>query len=117
MTVVEDADGAVLEWYQPVQELGNILSYPGSEAQLARLSPRFHALSPLPAERWFTDESGTTESATWSESSGSDVTTGSVSNYRFTTSNSVNSGGTVPNWTLASTTFDTTPYPDTYLIF
>ena len=31
--------------------------------------------------------------------------------------NSTSTGGQTPNWTLAGTTFDTTKYPDTYLIF
>jgi len=89
MVVLEDADGAVQEWYQPLHEPGNVFSYPWNQAQLEALYSGFSPLITLPAERWFTDGSGRDLSVTWSVSTGSDVTSSSVSTHSFDTSNSV----------------------------
>jgi hypothetical protein len=76
-------DGNLLEWYQPVQEPGNVFSYPWSVSQLQALYPGFEALTADPATTWATDSSGSVVSVTWSAGSGADVTSGSVSTEAF----------------------------------
>ena len=82
-------DGNQLEWYQPVQEPGNVFSYPGSVALLQKLYAGFTPLTADPATGWATDSSGSTVSVSWSQGSGSNVTSGSVSTQSFDVSTTV----------------------------
>ena len=82
-------DGNQLEWYQPVQEPGNVFSYPGSAALLQELYAGFTPLTADPATGWATDSSGSTVSVSWSQGSGSSVTSGSVSTQSFDVSTTV----------------------------
>ena len=82
-------DGNQLEWYQPVQEPGNVFSYPGSVALLQELYAGFAPLTADPATGWATDSSGSTVSVSWSQGSGNNVTSGSVSTQSFDVSTTV----------------------------
>ena len=82
-------DGNQLEWYQPVQEPGNVFSYPWNITQLQNLYAGFNALTEDPATVWATDSSASTVSTTWSEGAGSSVTSGSVSTQAFDVSVSI----------------------------
>ena len=82
-------DGTGLEWYQPVQEPGNVFSYPWNAMLLQNLYPGFSPLTADPATVWATDTSGSSVSVTWTQGSGSDVTSGSVSTQSFDISASV----------------------------
>ena len=82
-------DGNQLEWYQPVQESGNVFSYPWNITQLQNLYAGFNALTEDPATVWATDSSASTVSTTWSEGAGSSVTSGSVSTQAFDVSVSI----------------------------
>jgi hypothetical protein len=55
-------DGNQLEWYQPVQEPGNVFSYPWSAGLLQDLYGGFTPLTADPATVWATDSSGSTVS-------------------------------------------------------
>ncbi|MBV9037705.1 MAG: hypothetical protein JO182_24655 [Acidobacteriaceae bacterium] len=69
------------EWYQPVQEPGNALSYPWSENLLkASYGQPLTTLSGSGTCK-ATDDSGEGFSATWSNQSGNSVATGSVSSF------------------------------------
>ncbi|HXJ81366.1 MAG TPA: VCBS repeat-containing protein [Candidatus Methylomirabilis sp.] len=81
----EDGDGATLEWYQPVQEPGNVLSYPWSFSQLNPAST-LTQLAATPV--WFTDTSSQTQFANWSQGGGSNITSGSVAVHSRDTSSS-----------------------------
>ena len=59
-------------------EPGNVFSYPGSVALLQKVYAGFTALTADPGTGWATDSSGSTVSVTWSQGSGSSVTSGSV---------------------------------------
>ena len=82
-------DGNQLEWYQPVQEPGNVFSYPSSAGLLQDLYGGFTPLTADPATVWATDSSGSTVSVSWSQGSGSSVTSGSVSTQSFDVSTTV----------------------------
>ena len=81
--------GNLVEWYQPVQEPGNVFSYPGSVALLQKLYAGFTPLTADPATGWATDSSGSTVSVSWSQGSGNSVTSGSVSTQSFDVSTTV----------------------------
>ena len=82
-------DGNLLEWYQPVQEPGNVFSYPWSAALLQDLFAGFNPLTADPATFWATDSSGSAVSVSWSQGAGSSVTSGSVSTQSFDISTTV----------------------------
>jgi hypothetical protein len=82
-------DGNLLEWYQPVQEPGNVFSYPWNAALLQNLYAGFNPLTADPATVWSTDSSGSAVSVSWSQGSGSSVTSGSVSTQSFDVSTTV----------------------------
>jgi hypothetical protein len=82
-------DGSLLEWYQPVHEPGNVLSYPWSAALLQDLYAGFAPLTADPATTWATDSSGSTVSVSWTRGSGSDVTSGTVATQSIEVSTSV----------------------------
>ncbi|WP_373507588.1 FG-GAP repeat domain-containing protein [Thiocapsa sp.] len=90
----EDIDGANLEWYQPVHQVGNILSYPPDLGRLEPLIPRFNLLSPDPPTRFFTDTSGQTREATWAQGGSTQVTQGSTRTNSMDTSVSVSDSAT-----------------------
>lgn len=86
----ELAEGRNLEWYQPVQEPGNIFSYPANllqiEANLPPVAPgssitSFQPLSPT-NDTW-DSQTDTAVTASWSQGGGNDVTSGSVSSHSF----------------------------------
>lgn len=82
-------DGSLLEWYQPAHEPGNVLSYPWSAGLLQDLYAGFAPLTEDPATTWATDTSGSTVSVSWSQGSGSSVTSGTVSTQSLDVSASV----------------------------
>jgi hypothetical protein len=82
-------DGSLLEWYQPVHEPGNVLSYPWNAGFLQDLYAGFSPLTEDPATTWATDTSGSTVSVSWSQGSGSSVTSGTVSTQSLDVSASV----------------------------
>ncbi len=81
-----DLDGTTLEWYQPVQEAGNVLSYPWNLSGLQTPfvnQPQANPLSENPAPMRGTDSSQTTYSASWTAGAGKSQSSGasnSVSN-------------------------------------
>jgi hypothetical protein len=79
-----DIDATTQEWYQPVHEPGNVFSYPWSPDQLQDSFPNFAALAGDPDQpNWRgTDSTTTTYTTTWSQGSGANQTSGSVSTYK-----------------------------------
>lgn len=77
-----DLDGTTLEWYQPVHEAGNVLSYPWNftllQQQFANTAP---ALSENPAPVQGTDSSQTLYTTTWSNGSGQGKSSGSTNSF------------------------------------
>lgn len=77
-----DLDSTTLEWYQPVQEPGNILSYPGSENQLkAGFDDTLKVLTDDPPTVFGTDSSTTSLATSWTGRQTSAVTTGSMLSF------------------------------------
>jgi len=91
--VQEEVDTANIEWYQPVHEVGNVLSYSWNLTQLQALFPGFTSLG-LSQQVIFTDSSQTVEQANWTQGGGSNVTSGSTNTYSSDTSVSASAGVT-----------------------
>ena len=76
------SDGTTLEWYQPVHEPGNVLSYPWN---LALLQQQFvnnvPVLSENPAPIQAIDTASTTYTSTWSSGSSQGLTSGSTNSF------------------------------------
>jgi hypothetical protein len=73
-----DLDGTTLEWYQPVHEAGNALSYPWNLSLLqAQFVNNANPLSENPAPLRGTDSSETAYSASWSAGSTKSESSGS----------------------------------------
>ena len=66
-----DLDGNVVEWYQPVWEPGNVLSYPWTEEQLLALLPRTYISNK--SNVWAADSSGSNASVTWEQGGGQNI--------------------------------------------
>ncbi len=63
-----------MEWYQPVWEPGNVLSYPWTEAQLLALLPRTYISNK--SNVWAADSSGSNASVTWEQGGGQNIIAG-----------------------------------------
>ena len=87
------AAGATTEWYQPVHEPGNIFSYPWNQAQLQNRVGSFNLLTG--PQHFFTDGSTQTQSLTWSQSQGSNVTAGTSNNHSYEKGYSLTAGKTI----------------------
>ena len=74
-------DATNLEWYQPLQEPGNVFSYPGSKAQLQSAFPGVTVLSEDPAPVRATDTSSTAYGTTWAGSGSAERTSGTVNSF------------------------------------
>ena len=81
--------GSVLEWYQPVNELGNIFSYPWTFDQLQAAEGDISLLTAQDPTSFSTDSSTHTATASWSGQSSSNVTSGSTSNISWGASVSI----------------------------
>ena len=81
--------GGVVEWYQPVHEVGNIFSYPLDLAQLEADEGAIDILTSKNPISFSTDGSTHTATATWSGQNDSSVTSGSTSNITWGTSVSI----------------------------
>lgn len=89
-TRTETVSGALLEWYQPVEEPLQVFSYPWSYQQLALRVPQTQLLSqPL---SFYTDTSDVTQSVQWSTSQGNTQTSGTTSTHSSDTSRSITLG-------------------------
>jgi hypothetical protein len=85
--------GSNLEWYQPVQEPGNIFSYPATLAQLANNLPTGITFQPLSATDIYWDpQQSSTSSTNWFNQGTNSVTAGSTNTHSFDTSLSVSGG-------------------------
>jgi hypothetical protein len=84
-----EINGATLEWFQPVHEPGNVLSYPWDLAQLKLRNPRFSPYTSENPTGWATDSSFRVAHANWTEGHGSNVTAGQTSTHAFDASSSV----------------------------
>lgn len=73
--------GSQIEWYQPPWEYGNVLSYPGSYAQLQKIVPDIDKKST--DLTWLTDTSNITEKTTWSSGTSASQSTSFDQNYSF----------------------------------
>lgn len=82
-------NGAVVEWYQPVQEPGNVFSYPWNFQQLQAQQPNINLLTSNAPTTFYTDSSTLTEQANWASQSGTSQTSGSTKNYSWSKSVSV----------------------------
>jgi hypothetical protein len=90
VTYSQSTPGSNLEWYQPVQEAGNLFSYPANQEQLAANLSGGTTLQPLtPSDILWSQQGTASVSADWSSGSGSSVSSGSLSNHTFDVSASV----------------------------
>ncbi|HWP00305.1 MAG TPA: VCBS repeat-containing protein [Methylococcus sp.] len=83
------ADAARVEWYQPVHEPYNVLSYPWN---LQQLQNQLHGQNmDLLSSPWqfYTDGAETTQKVQWSAGSGNAVTVGSAQNFSWDTTVSI----------------------------
>ncbi len=81
-----EINGATLEWFQPVHEPGNVLSYPWDLAQLKLRQPSFSPYTSENPTEWATDSSIRVEHANWTKGQGENKTVGQTSTYAFDTS-------------------------------
>ena len=102
------AAGATLEWYQPVQEPGNVLSYPWSLSQLQAQyqNPPMNLLTSGTPTTFYTDSSSLVEQAQWQAGGSQSKTSGSGTNTSWGTSISVSqtpgiTGGPIGNLTFS----------------
>jgi hypothetical protein len=83
-----DAPGSTEEWYQPVHEPGNLLSYPASATMLESIVNNqglpFNPLTPT-NNNWNPLTQGSTN-VNWTEGTSAGATTGSTSSHSFNTS-------------------------------
>ncbi len=87
---ISPVDGSRLEWYQPIHEIGNILSYPWSFSQLIDRNPDLTA--PLSeAVAFDTDDAPVTTQVQWENASGQEQSTGSTDTQSQSTSESASS--------------------------
>lgn len=82
-------NGSLVEWYQPVQETGNVFSYPWNFSQLQGQQPNINLLTSGSPTTFYTDSSTLTEQANWANQTSQSVTSGSVKNYSWSKSVSV----------------------------
>jgi hypothetical protein len=85
-----DLDGNVVEWYQPVWEPGNVLSYPWTEAQLLAHLPRTYISNK--SNVWAVDSSGSNASVTWEQGGGQNITSATSLAYNDEESVSASAG-------------------------
>ena len=90
-TTTTQVTGEALEWYQPIHEQGNILSYPSSRTQISGLYPDIDFLNDNP-NWWYTDNTSTKEAITWSESDQSSKTVGTTHTHSCSMEESVHAG-------------------------
>ena len=78
-----DTDATTQEWYQPINEPGNLFSYPWSLAQLRRSISNLAPLTTNPAPWRATDTSTSAYSTTWIGEGTKSHTTGHVDTHSF----------------------------------
>lgn len=87
--VSASANGAGLEWYQPVHEPGNLFSYPWSLTLLESeegnptTGTTIELLTPGTPRGFFTDSSSLTETSNWSQQNNNSVTSGSTNKFSW----------------------------------
>ncbi|HWO99718.1 MAG TPA: VCBS repeat-containing protein [Methylococcus sp.] len=74
-------DASQVEWYQPVHEPGNVLSYPWDLTQIQNLEPRMDQLTDSIVV--YTDGSTQTQLAQWTNTQKTENTTGSTNSYTW----------------------------------
>lgn len=87
----DDFDATTQEWYQPVQEPGNVFSYPWSLAQMQLLpdgtkptNPNLTPVSSNTTDDWHqTDTSGLADKTAWAGGGSAARTTGSVTTHNW----------------------------------
>jgi hypothetical protein len=91
-----DISAADVEWYQPVHEVGQLLSYPWTIAQLQTLFPGFQGLNcgdPTCQQQaptvLFTDSSIATQQSNWGNGTSTQQTSGTTATSSFDTTVSV----------------------------
>lgn len=93
--------GATIEWYQPVQQPGNLFSYPGSLAQLISDQPqpdRLQQLAPSsgsPGSFTVSPNSGDEESIFWDSENKAEKSAGTEKQHTFDASVSVSGEGEI----------------------
>jgi len=105
-----DNDATLEDWYQPVQEPGNVFSYPWSESQLqAGFGNTLNLLTTQPSCQ-ATDTSGASFSTTWTKQAQNGTTTGNSNFFSNELSVSMSEGAGVKGVDGASfsTSFDIT---------
>ena len=86
-TESQDADVTYLEWYQPVNEPGNVFSYPWDLDQMKLVSPDLNALT---NESWsLTDTSTKSVRTDWKQGGESGETNGTVGKWEADVSGSI----------------------------
>ncbi len=91
-----DGGGALLEWYHPVREPGNILSYPWNLQQLQILEPHMDLLTSSSENEFTTNDAVEVRQAQWEAGGGNTVTAGSTHNYSWDTSVSLSTNAEIP---------------------
>ncbi|MEM7021226.1 MAG: hypothetical protein AAF637_01405 [Pseudomonadota bacterium] len=90
------AEASTQEWFQPVNQPGNLFSYPGSLDQLSQNLPQFPTAAngsstsridlKTPANVFWGSQSEEATEVRWDQGGGSDVTSGTVNNFSFDSS-------------------------------
>jgi len=100
--------GGTVEWYQPVQEPGNVFSYPWSLAQLQAQyqNPAMSLLTSGTPTTFYTDSSTLTAQAQWQAGAGQFTKSGAVMNTSWGTSISVSQTPGIEGGPIADLTLD-----------
>ena len=91
-----DSDGTTQDWYQPVHEPGNVLSYPWNKAQLqAQFTDKVVPLTQDPPSCSLIGTSTQTSTTTWTNGSTSDQSSGTTNTFSDDASMSYSEGAGV----------------------
>ena len=101
-----DVDGTTQDWYQPVHEPGNILSYPWSFGQLEnQFGEQVDPLTTKPPQCMATDTSPQTATTQWSKGSGRSNSSGATNSFSDELSMSYSTSAGVEGIDAASFSF------------
>lgn len=87
---IQAAEGRNLEWYQPVQEPGNIFSYPGNQQLMAAELGGGTSFEPLtPTDNYWDSQTNATVATNWTQGSTTGASSGSVAAHSYDSQYSV----------------------------
>ena len=100
---LQAAEGRNLEWYQPVQEPGEIFSYPANIYQLQQNVGGGASFEPLtPTDNLWGSQASSAVVANWTNQGGSSVSSGTVSAHSFDSQSSVSASASIFGFSVSA---------------